>query len=168
MRGFRRWTAGFTAAAVVVLGLGTAAPAPAQVTAERVITLAGSLQSELGCAGDWDPGCEATSLGASAPYTKTFDVPAGSYEYKVTVNKGWDENYGAGGVLNGPKIPLRIEGQAKLQFSYDQTILLVPVKAVAPAAAEVHRVVQVRPLARLGQDLTKERFYLLMADRFAN
>ncbi|MEU8227533.1 pullulanase-type alpha-1,6-glucosidase [Kribbella sp. NPDC048915] len=37
MHGFRRWTAGFTAAAVVVLGLGTAAPAPAQVTADRVV-----------------------------------------------------------------------------------------------------------------------------------
>jgi len=85
MRGFRRWTAGFTAAAVVVLGLGTAAPAPAQVAADRVITVAGSLQSELGCAADWDPGCDATSLGASAPYTKVFDVPAGSYEVRVTL-----------------------------------------------------------------------------------
>ena len=118
MRGFRRWTAGFTAAAVIVLGLGTASSAPAQVAAERVITLAGSLQSELGCAGDWDPGCDATSLGTTAPYAKVFDVPAGSYEYKVTVNRSWDENYGAGGVLNGPNIPLRIEGpvQARLQL----------------------------------------------------
>jgi pullulanase-type alpha-1,6-glucosidase len=168
MRGFRRWTAGFTAAAVVVLGLGTAAPAPAQVTAERVITLAGSLQSELGCAGDWDPGCEATSLGASAPYTKTFDVPAGSYEYKVTVNKGWDENYGAGGVLNGPNIPLRIEGPAKLQFSYDDTSHVVTVKPVDLAGSTVTAADKALSSPSLRQDLTKERFYFLMADRFAN
>src|SRR3954465_5010910 len=128
MRGFRRWTAGFAAAAMVATGLG--APAQAQVTAERVITLAGSLQSELGCPGDWDPPCTASSLGTAAPYTKVFDVPAGSSEYKVTGNGGWDENYGAGGVLNGPNIPLRIEGPAKLSFSYDDKTHVVSVRPV--------------------------------------
>src|SRR5689334_24660287 len=110
-----RWLAGATAIAVVAVGLGTPAAAPAGPSAERVITLAGSLQSELGCAGDWDPGCDATSPGSSAPYTKVFDVPAGSYEFKVAVNKSWDENYGAGAVLNGQNIPLRIEGPATLR-----------------------------------------------------
>ena len=76
MRGVRRWTAGFTAAAVIVLGLGTASSAPAQVAAERVITLAGSLQSELGCPGDWDPGCDATSLGAADQLAQCAPVPA--------------------------------------------------------------------------------------------
>ncbi|WP_350277141.1 pullulanase-type alpha-1,6-glucosidase [Kribbella sp. HUAS MG21] len=168
MRAFRRWTAGFTAAAVVVLGLGTAAPAQSQVAAERVITLAGSLQSELGCASDWDPGCEASSLGASAPYTKVFDVPAGSYEYKVTVNKSWDENYGAGGVLNGPNIPLRIEGPAKLQFSYDDTTHVVTVKPTVLAGPTVTAADKALATPSLRPDLTKERFYFLMADRFAN
>jgi pullulanase-type alpha-1,6-glucosidase len=168
MRGFRRWTAGFAAAAVVVLGLGTAAPAPAQVAADRVITVAGSLQSELGCAGDWDPGCDATSLGASAPYTKVFDVPAGSYEFKVTVNKSWDENYGAGGVLNGPNIPLRIEGPAKLEFSYNDTSHLVTVKPVDLAGPTVTAADRALATPSLRPDLTKERFYFLMADRFAN
>src|ERR1051325_10471822 len=32
------------------------------------VTIAGSLQSELGCGGDWDPGCAATDL--------TFDATA--------------------------------------------------------------------------------------------
>ncbi|TCC38169.1 pullulanase-type alpha-1,6-glucosidase [Kribbella speibonae] len=168
MRGFRRLTAGLTAAAVVVLGLGTAAPAPAQVAADRVITVAGSLQSELGCAGDWDPGCDATSLGASAPYTKVFDVPAGSYEFKVTVNKSWDENYGAGGVLNGTNIPLRIEGPAKLQFSYNDTshvVTVTPVDLAGPAVTAADKALATQSLR---PDLTKERFYFLMADRFAN
>ena len=168
MRGFRRWTAGFTAAAVIVLGLGTATSAPAQVAAERVITLAGSLQSELGCPADWDPGCDATSLGTSAPYAKVFDVPAGSYEYKVAVNRGWDENYGAGGVLNGPNIPLRIEGPAKLAFSYDDTSHVVTVKPVDLAGPTVTPADKTLASPSLRKDLTKERFYFLMADRFAN
>ncbi|WP_238152763.1 pullulanase-type alpha-1,6-glucosidase [Kribbella speibonae] len=161
-------TAGLTAAAVVVLGLGTAAPAPAQVAADRVITVAGSLQSELGCAGDWDPGCDATSLGASAPYTKVFDVPAGSYEFKVTVNKSWDENYGAGGVLNGTNIPLRIEGPAKLQFSYNDTSHVVTVTPVDLAGPTVTAADKTLATPSLRPNLTKERFYFLMADRFAN
>ncbi|HWD77841.1 MAG TPA: DUF3372 domain-containing protein, partial [Kribbella sp.] len=168
MHGFRRWTAGVTAAAVVVLGLGTPSQAPAAAAADRVVTLAGSLQSELGCAGDWDPGCDATSLGTSAPYTKVFDVPAGSYEYKVTINKSWDENYGAGGVLNGQNIPLRIEGPAKLEFSYNDTSHLVTVKPVELAGPTVTPADRTLATPSLRQGLTKERFYFLMADRFAN
>ncbi|MET7281201.1 pullulanase-type alpha-1,6-glucosidase [Kribbella sp. NPDC005582] len=166
MRGLRRWAAGFAAAAMVATGLG--APAQAQVTAERVITLAGSLQSELGCPGDWDPACTASSLGTAAPYTKVFDVPAGSYEYKVTVNGGWDENYGAGGVLNGPNIPLRIEGPAKLSFSYDDKTHVVSVRPVDLAGTAVTAADKALASPSLRQDLTKERFYFLMADRFAN
>ncbi|TCO52000.1 pullulanase-type alpha-1,6-glucosidase [Kribbella antiqua] len=168
MRGFRRLMAGFTAGAVVVLGLGTAAPAPAQPAADRVITLAGSLQSELGCAGDWDPACPQSSLGAAAPYTKIFDVPAGAYEYKVTVNGSWDENYGAGGVLNGPNIPLRIEGPAKIEFAYDDTSHEVSVRPVDLAGDTVTTADKALSSPSLRQDLTKERFYFVMADRFAN
>ncbi|MFB6725943.1 pullulanase-type alpha-1,6-glucosidase [Kribbella sp. NPDC056345] len=133
-----------------------------------MITLAGSLQSELGCPGDWDPACTASSLGTAAPYTKVFDVPAGSYEYKVTVNGGWDENYGAGGVLNGPNIPLRIEGPAKLSFSYDDKTHVVSVRPVELAGPSVTAADKALATPSLRQDLTKERFYFLMADRFAN
>ncbi len=166
MHGLRRWAAGFAAAAMVATGLG--APAQAQGTADRVITLAGSLQSELGCPGDWDPACTASSLGTAAPYTKVFDVPAGSYEYKVTVNGGWDENYGAGGVLNGPNIPLRLEGPAKLSFSYDDKTHVVSVRPVDLAGTAVTAADKALASPSLRQDLTKEQFYFLMADRFAN
>ncbi|MFC9692475.1 pullulanase-type alpha-1,6-glucosidase [Kribbella sp. NPDC056951] len=166
MRGYRRSAAGVAAAVMVVSGLG--APAQAQVSADRVITLAGSLQSELGCPGDWDPACTASSLGTAAPYTKVFDVPAGSYEYKVTVNGSWDENYGAGGVLNGPNIPLRIEGPAKLSFSYDDKTHVVSVRPVELAGTGVTAADKALATPSLRQDLTKERFYFLMADRFAN
>ena len=140
MSGFRRWTAGFTAAAVIVLGLGTATSAPAQVAAERVITLAGSLQSELGCPADWDPGCDATGLGTSAPYTKVFDVPAGTYEYKVALNGAWDENYGAGGVLDGAQHPAGARRvRPTLVFSYDDTTHVVTGHADRPRRADGDR-----------------------------
>src|SRR6186997_3340010 len=67
----------------------------------NTVTLVGSLQSELGCPGDWQPECPQTRLqpvaGSPGLFRATFDVPAGAYEYKVALNNSWDENYGAGG-----------------------------------------------------------------------
>ncbi len=45
------------------------------------VTIAGSLQSELGCAGDWDAACSATALAFDAGddvWQNTFALPAGS------------------------------------------------------------------------------------------
>ena len=39
------------------------------------VTVSGSLQSELGCASDWDPGCAATHL----VYDATDDVWQGAF-----------------------------------------------------------------------------------------
>ena len=45
------------------------------------VTVAGSLQSELGCPGDWDPACGVTHLAYDASddvWQGTWTVPAGS------------------------------------------------------------------------------------------
>ena len=44
-----------------------------------LVTVPGSHNSEMGCAGDWAPGCEAAklTLRADGIYAGTFDVPAG-------------------------------------------------------------------------------------------
>ncbi len=71
------------------------------------VALVGSLQSELGCAGDWDPACPDTELDYDANdevWQAVFDLPAGDWEYKIALNDSWDENYGAGGVSNGANI----------------------------------------------------------------
>src|SRR3954466_4943795 len=154
-----RLVAGLTSVAVMTVGLGTAAPAPAgpaAAAADRVITVAGSLQSELGCPADWQPSCPQSELakGTGTSYSKAFEVPAGSYELKVTVNGSWDENYGAGGVLNGANIPLRIEGPAKVEFSYDDTSHVVSVKPVDLAGAEVTAADRAVASPSLRQDLT--------------
>jgi len=91
-------------------------PAPASVA------IAGSLQSELGCPGDWQPECAATDLGYDAEddiWQAVFNVPAGSWEYKAPVNDSWSENYGAGGVPDGPNIGLTLGAATDVKFYYD-------------------------------------------------
>jgi hypothetical protein len=49
----------------------------------------------------------------------TDRIPAGVYEVKVAHDRSWDENYGAGGVPNGPNISFEVgEGQT-VDFRYD-------------------------------------------------
>src|SRR5438477_11907356 len=62
------------------------------------VTIAGDLQSELGCSGDWDPTCATTHLtydSNDAVWQGTFSVPSGSWQYKAALNDSWSENYGA-------------------------------------------------------------------------
>ncbi len=85
------------------------------------VTVAGSLQSELGCSEDWQPACAATHLAFDADdgvWQGTFNVPAGSWEYKAPLNDGWDENYGLHAVLNGGNIPLSLSAATSVQFYY--------------------------------------------------
>ncbi|MDX1518287.1 MAG: hypothetical protein R3288_15680, partial [Woeseiaceae bacterium] len=84
------------------------------------VALVGSLQSELGCPGDWQPECAATELIPNGSlWSATFTLPAGNYEYKIALNDSWDENYGAGGVQGGPNIPLSLSAAADVTFTYD-------------------------------------------------
>ncbi len=86
------------------------------------VTIAGSLQSELGCAGDWDPACSTTRLAYDADdgmWQATFDLPAGTYEYKAALNDSWDENYGASAQSGGANIPLNLAASTRVKFYYD-------------------------------------------------
>jgi pullulanase-type alpha-1,6-glucosidase len=90
-------------------------PAPA------TLTVAGSLQSELGCPDDWQPGCAATHLLYDAGddvWQGTFTVPAGSWEYKAPLNDAWDENYGLHAQRNGANIPLNLTAAKAVKFYY--------------------------------------------------
>lgn len=154
------------AALTTVTLAGVPTPAAAATTS---VTLAGSLQTELGCAEDWAAVCAATALTSSGggTWTGEFAVPAGSWEFKVVLNGSWDTNYGAGGASNGANIPLILGGATRLAFSYDDTTHLVtftPVGLVTTTTAAD------RALAKdsLRTSLTRERFYFVMADRFAN
>jgi alpha-amylase len=98
----------------------------------RSVTIAGSMQSELGCPprppvtdnGDWDPACAATHLTfepvePTGRWRATFRLPEGSYEYKVAINDAWDVSYGAGG--GGNNVVLTVPaGGANVTFVWDQ------------------------------------------------
>ena len=149
--------------------LAAAPPALAEESADRVITIAGSLQSELGCPGDWQPACAESELDQTGPtsYAAQFALAAGSYEFKVTVNGSWDENYGADGVRDGANIPVVIAGQATLLFAYDDVthrVSIAPTDLPGPATPADAALAG----NSLRQPLTREQFYFVMTDRFAN
>jgi pullulanase-type alpha-1,6-glucosidase len=128
----------------------------------------GSLQSELGCPGDWQPDCATTHLarvGDTTVFSGRFTVPAGSYELKVALNDSWDESYGLDG--GSANIPLVLAGDATLELTYDHSTHRV---GIAPTDLPGQVTASDRQLAQrsLREPLTRERFYFVMADRFAN
>jgi len=106
------------AAALVLLPAATASHTPNPSS----VTIAGSLQSELGCPGDWQPDCGATHLTYDANddvWQQTFSLPAGGWEYKAALNNSWDENYGLHAQSNGANVPLNLASSASVKFYYD-------------------------------------------------
>src|SRR5215203_2030012 len=108
----------FVGAALVLLPVAAASHTPAPAT----VTIAGSLQSEAGCSGDWQPDCAATHLtfdAADDVWQRTFALPAGNYEYKAPLNDAWTENYGRNAQPDGPNIALNLAAETSVRFYYD-------------------------------------------------
>ena len=99
---------------------GAASPALAEPTA---VTIAGSLQSELGCPGDWQPECAATHLALDADdgvWQAHVRRAGGRWEYKAALNGTWDENYGLGARARRTEHPARPRrGRSAVKFYYD-------------------------------------------------
>ncbi|MCV2395450.1 pullulanase-type alpha-1,6-glucosidase [Actinotalea sp. M2MS4P-6] len=108
-----------------------------------LLTLPGDYQSEVGCAGDWDPTCLATTLldvdGDGIATFTTSAIPAGTWQVKVAVGRTWDENYGADGVPGGANILFSAPRGKPITFSYDTATHLLTIEVTEP------------PLAGLGQ-----------------
>jgi glycosidase len=127
------------AALALPLATGIATSSAANPTS---VTIAGSLQSEVGCPGDWDPTCATTHLTYDATddvWQGTWAVPAGSYEYKAALNDSWDVNYGKNAALNGENIPVSLGAPTSVKFFYDDkrhwiTDNVSSVIAVAPGS----------------------------------
>ncbi len=86
------------------------------------VTVAGSFQAALGCDSDWMPACATTHLAYDADgdiWLASFDLPAGSYEYKAAINDDWGENYGLNATANGANIPLVLAADTRVTFLYD-------------------------------------------------
>jgi alpha-amylase len=93
------------------------------------VTVAGSLQSEVGCSDDWLPDCAASHLTFTATnsgvWEATFEIPAGNYEYKVAIDDSWAVNYGAGGARDGANITLSLPTATNVTFVWDQVSHIV-------------------------------------------
>jgi pullulanase-type alpha-1,6-glucosidase len=118
VRNSRRIVAGIAAVTV----LAPVVPAAADHTPPpTAVSVPGSHNSEMGCAGDWQPDCAQAQLTldpADGVWKGTFAVPAGEHQYKAALNGSWDENYGAGGVSGGTDITYVSTG-APVSFYYD-------------------------------------------------
>ena len=127
----------------------------------------GSFQSELGCPGDWQPDCLRSWLqdaDGDGVYTfVTAVLPAGAYEGKVAINESWDENYGAGGDLNGNNLAFTVANTGDtVTFSYDATSHLLTITSAGDE--DLAQIVQ--PPVR--NPIVDSVFYFVMPDRFEN
>jgi glucan 1,4-alpha-glucosidase len=114
----RRVLLALAGTALVLLPVATASHTPNPTS----VTIAGSLQSEAGCSGDWQPDCATTHLtydGADDIWQGSFALPAGDYEYKAPLNDAWTENYGLHAQQDGANIPLSLAAGATVKFYYD-------------------------------------------------
>ncbi len=105
-----------------------------------IATVPGSFQSELGCAGDWDPGCLRSwlqDLDGDGIYTfETDALPAGAYEGKVAIDESWDENYGEDGVPGGANIRFNVPvDNALVTFSYDSVSHILTINVAGSGGA---------------------------------
>ncbi|MFN2518177.1 MAG: alpha-amylase family glycosyl hydrolase, partial [Jatrophihabitantaceae bacterium] len=105
-----------------------------------VAVAAGSFQSEMGCAGDWDPACLRSWLqdpdGDGTATLSTTQIPPGSYETKVALNRTWEVNYGGGGVQGGANIPFTVPNLVGVitTFSFDTASHVLTVTTSSPGA----------------------------------
>ena len=128
-------------------------------------TVPGSFNTQLGCAGDWQPDCLATFMNdVDGDGTFTFvtdEVVPGSYEFKVTAGESWDQNWPAGqqGVH---RHRARRHGDRQLHPGPNTVDVVVESgPSTEPGDEDL-------ALDSLREDLTEENFYFVMADRFAN
>lgn len=105
-----------------------------------MVVFPGSMQSEAGCSGDWDPACPNTALAYDAEddlWQRTVSLPAGNYEYKAALNGNWDVNYGAFAQRNGGNIGLILPAAGSVKFYYNDKTHFVTSTANDPVAVAV-------------------------------
>ena len=130
----------------------------------RISVAAGSFQSELGCAGDWDPGCLRSWLqdidGDGIYIFSTTAIPAGNYEFKVALNEAWDTSYPA----NNVPFSVSADGD-RVSITFDSSTATVNV-TVEAAGLEPGDELLVRPVVE--HSFEDQVLYFTMPDRFAN
>ncbi len=136
---------------------------------QTIYTIPGSFNSELGCAGDWQPECLRTLMSdadGDGTFTFTTDqLPAGSYEFKVATNESWSNpNYGAGGGDGNVAFSVPAAG-ITVVFSFNSATNIPTVLVNNPPPAADAALIKA-PVSDPGNQ--DEVFYFVMPDRFAN
>lgn len=84
------------------------------------VALAGDFGRYLGAL-DWSPEADQVQMAyspVSQRWELTAQLPAGVYQYKVAIERSWEENYGAFGVRDGANHELHHDGGV-VTFRYD-------------------------------------------------
>ncbi|MCO4253964.1 pullulanase X25 domain-containing protein [Pseudarthrobacter cellobiosi] len=79
----------------------------------EAVAVAGDFNTILGAPENWAPQYDEAQLTLDALdqlWKISADLPAGSYTFKIALNRSWDENYGAFGTFDGPNHELHHDG----------------------------------------------------------
>jgi hypothetical protein len=79
----------------------------------EAVAVAGDFNTFLGAPENWAPQYDESQMDfdfSSQLWTKTTELPAGFYTFKIALNRSWDENYGAFGTFDGPNHELHHDG----------------------------------------------------------
>ncbi|MFZ4507320.1 MAG: type I pullulanase [Fimbriimonas sp.] len=94
------------------------------------VVIAGTLQSALG-GKEWNPDDDITQMSEDSPgvFSLVVELPKGNFEYKITRNGSWDENYGKDMVRNGANISLRVSVPSAVKFvvDFNQNLILTSI-----------------------------------------
>ena len=95
----------------------------------KSVTVAGDVQSEIGCPADWNPACADSHLTfdtVDGLWKGTWTLSEGTYEYKVAIDDAWTVNYGAGGV--GPGVGSTATPTTTKRQGYRATVARLPLQ----------------------------------------
>src|SRR4051794_18554457 len=89
-------------------------PLPPPLPAPNRVALAGSFQTALGCAADFDPTCPQTQLqnNRDGSFSAVLPIPPGDYTFRVVASSDQDRSLGAGGDPNGDDLTLSVPSDA--------------------------------------------------------
>jgi hypothetical protein len=79
----------------------------------EAVAVAGDFNTFLGAPENWAPQYDESQMDfdfSSQLWTKSAELPAGHYTFKIALNRSWAENYGAFGTFDGPNHELHHDG----------------------------------------------------------
>jgi hypothetical protein len=99
------------------------------------VAVAGDFNVLLGAPANWAPQYDEGQMELDLVdqlWKLAADIPAGTYRFKIALNRSWDENYGAFGVFDGPNHEVH-HGGGLLVIHYDHRTRDIVVRQGAQA-----------------------------------